>query len=159
MHVYKILIDYPITSSMLSSSMICRLSHSFFIYWIKWQQKQVFLVSLLFKKVRGRGGGACSRGCACLILWPMGLALVRGRALIRGNTVCRLTPYHSCIRHVIFFDTTGQNFKQTFVFSSISDANAFDNQGWQEIQRDACPQATKKNSFFCTILRGWEIQM
>ena len=44
--------------------------------------KQVFLVSLLFKKVEvGEGGGAYSR-----------VALMRAWALIRGNTVCISVP-------------------------------------------------------------------
>ena len=60
---------------------------------INLQQKQVFLVSLLFKKVRVRGGGRLFEGGAYLLFWPRGWALIRGRALIRawalirGNTV------------------------------------------------------------------------
>ena len=43
--------------------------------------KQVFLASLLFKKVRVRGGDAY------LLFWPRGWALIRGRALIISNLV------------------------------------------------------------------------
>ena len=42
--------------------------------------KQVFLVSLLFKKVKVRGGGGgrlFERG-AYLLFWPRGWALIRG---------------------------------------------------------------------------------
>ena len=51
-------------------------------------------MSLLFKKVKVRGGGRLFEGDAYLLFWPRGWALIRGRALIRacalirGNTVC-----------------------------------------------------------------------
>ena len=52
--------------------------------------KQVFLVSLLFKKVRGRGGGGrLFEGGAYLLFWPRGWALIRGGALIRAWTFIR----------------------------------------------------------------------
>ena len=63
--------------------------------------KQIFLVSLLFKKVKVRGGGCLFDGGAYLLLWPRGWALIQGRALIRawtlirGNTVYQWLPFRA----------------------------------------------------------------
>ena len=53
--------------------------------------KQVFLLSLLFRKVKVRGGegGRLLEGGAYLLFWPRGLSLIRGRALIRGWPLIR----------------------------------------------------------------------
>ena len=50
---------------------------------------QVFLVSLLFKKMKVRGRGRLFEGGACLLFWPRGWALIRGRALIRAWALIR----------------------------------------------------------------------
>ena len=44
------------------------------------------MISLLFKKVRRRGGGCLFEGGAYLLFWPRGWALIRGgRLLERGR--------------------------------------------------------------------------
>ena len=62
------------------------------------------LVSLLFKKVRGREGGAYSRGALICYFgrgWTLirGMAFIRAWALIRGNTVSEpdRSPFNLCV--------------------------------------------------------------